>query len=153
MSAAVERRLPFLVAAIAFLAIGAIAYLCEIKPLPPAFSAGTMTFGIVVAGFAATQRNMLLGMRGSSVLEFAVKTGFHNDVLQYLMHCVYAGLFVSAVSVIGFFINGNGNPLLWWAWFAVLVGAIVLVIALILRNEVLMGRIVKHFIEDKSTNS
>ena len=92
-------------------------------------------------------------MRGSKVLEFAVKTGFHNDVLQYLMHCVYAGLFVSAVSVIGFFINGNGNPLLWWVWFAILVGSIVLVIALILRNEVLMVRIVKHFIGDKNTNS
>ena len=151
MSAALERRLPFWVAAIAFLATGAIAYFCEIKPLPTAFSAGMMTFGIVVAGFAATQRNMLLDMRGSSVLEFAVKTGFHNDVLQYLMHCVYAGLFVSAVSVIGFFINGN--PLLWWGWFAILVGSVVLVIALILRNEVLMGRIVKRFMEDQNPNS
>ena len=152
-SAASEKILPVLIAVLAALAAAAIAYICKIKPLPTAFSAGTMTFGIVVAGFAATQRNMLLGMRGSSVLKFAVNTGFHNSVLQYLMHCVYAGLIVSAVSVIGFFINGNGNSLLWLAWFAILVGSIVLVIGLILRNELLMVRIVKRFMEDQNPNS
>ena len=106
-----------------------------------------MTFGVVVAGFAATQRNMLLGMRGSSVLKFAVRTGFHDSVLAYLMHCVYAGLAVSVVSVVGFFINSN--PLYWSVWFALLIGSIALVIALILRNEILMVRIVKRFMEDQ----
>lgn len=150
-SAASEKILPVLIAVLAALAAAAIAYICKIKPLPTAFSAGTMTFGIVVAGFAATQRNMLLGMRGSSVLKFAVNTGFHNSVLQYLMHCVYAGLVVSAVSVIGFFINGNS--MLWLAWFAILVGSIVLVIGLVLRNELLMVQIVKRFMEDQNPNS
>lgn len=147
MSAKSERLLPLLIALILGVATGAIAYIYEIQPFPKALSAGTMTFGVVVAGFAATQRNMLLGMRGSSVLKFAVRTGFHDSVLAYLMHCVYAGLAVSVVSVVGFFINSN--PLYWSVWFALLIGSIALVIALILRNEILMVRIVKRFMEDQ----
>lgn len=147
MSAKSEKLLPLLIALILGVAAGIVAYICEIQPFPKALSAGTMTFGIVVAGFAATQRNMLLGMRGSSVLKFAVRTGFHDSVLAYLMHCVYAGLVVSVVSVAGFFINSN--PLYWSVWFAFLIGSIALVIALILRNEILMARIVKRFMEDQ----
>ena len=147
MSAKSERLLPLLIALILGVATGAIAYIYEIQPFPKALSAGTMTFGVVVAGFAATQRNMLLGMRGSSVLKFAVRTGFHDSVLAYLMHCVYAGLAVSVVSVVGFFITSN--PLYWSVWFALLIGSIALVIALILRNEILMVRIVKRFMEDQ----
>ena len=147
MSAKSERLLPLLIALILGVATGVIAYIYEIQPFPKALSAGTMTFGVVVAGFAATQRNMLLGMKGSSVLKFAVRTGFHDSVLAYLMHCVYAGLVVSVVSVVGFFINSN--PLYWSVWFALLIGSIALVIALILRNEILMVRIVKRFMEDQ----
>ena len=147
MSARSEKLLPLLIALILGVATGVIAYIYEIQPFPKALSAGTMTFGVVVAGFAATQRNMLLGMRGSSVLKFAVRTGFHDSVLAYLMHCVYAGLVVSVVSVVGFFITSN--PLYWSVWFAFLIGSIALVIALILRNEILMVRIVKRFMEDQ----
>lgn len=147
MSAKSEKLLPLLIALILGVTAGIVAYICEIQPFPKALSAGTMTFGVVVAGFAATQRNMLLGMRGSSVLKFAVRTGFHDSVLAYLMHCVYAGLSVSVVSVVGFFINSN--PLYWSVWFALLIGSIALVIALILRNEILMVRIVKRFMEDQ----
>ena len=147
MSARSEKLLPLLIALILGVATGIVAYIYEIQPFPKALSAGTMTFGVVVAGFAATQRNMLLGMRGSSVLKFAVRTGFHDSVLAYLMHCVYAGLAVSVVSVVGFFINSN--PLYWSVWFALLIGSIALVIALILRNEILMVRIVKRFMEDQ----
>lgn len=147
MSARSEKLIPLLIALILGVATGIVAYIYEIQPFPKALSAGTMTFGVVVAGFAATQRNMLLGMRGSSVLKFAVRTGFHDSVLAYLMHCVYAGLAVSVVSVVGFFINSN--PLYWSVWFALLIGSIALVIALILRNEILMVRIVKRFMEDQ----
>ena len=147
MSAKSEKLIPLLIALILGVATGIVAYIYEIQPFPKALSAGTMTFGVVVAGFAATQRNMLLGMRGSSVLKFAVRTGFHDSVLAYLMHCVYAGLAVSVVSVVGFFITSN--PLYWSVWFALLIGSIALVIALILRNEILMVRIVKRFMEDQ----
>ena len=148
MSAKTERYLPPLIAITVGAVAAVLAFTCEIGPLPKPLAAGTMTFGIVVAGFAATQRNMLLGMSGSSVLRFAVRTGFHNDVLAYLMHCVYAGLFVSAVSITGFFLGDNA--MLWSIWLAVLTGAIVLVLGLMLRNEIMIVRIIKRFLEDQN---
>ena len=147
MSANTERRLPFVIAAIVAAMAAVVAFMCEIGPLPKSLPAGTMTFGIVVAGFAATQRNMLLGMRGSTVLRFALRTGFHNDVLAYLMHCVYAGLVVSMVSVIGFFL-GDKTLLLWKIWLVAITFCITLVLVLITRNEILMARIIKRFMED-----
>ena len=147
MSARMERLLPLLAGLLAGIGTGILVFVCGIKPLPPALAAGTMTFGIVVAGFAATQRNMLLGMRGSDVMRFAVRTGYHYNVLNYLMHCVYAGLFVSAVSVAGFFLGSS--VMLWSGWLALLTGGIVLVLALMLRNEILIRRVIVHFLEEK----
>lgn len=150
MSARKDRIIPLLTGLLAGIGAGLLVFVCGIKPLPPALAAGTMTFGVVVAGFAATQRNMLLGMRGSRVLSFAARTGYNRDVLGYLMGCVYAGLFVSAVSVAGFFL-GN-SPMLWAWWLAILTGGIVLVLALLLRNEILIRRVIQHFLdEQKST--
>ena len=151
MSARTELLLPFLPAVIAAAAAAIVVFNCEVGTLPNALPAGTLTFGVVVTGFAATQRNMLLGMRGSTVLRIALRSGYHHDILAYLMHCVYAGLFVSAISVLGFFL-GSIN-LLWNLWLVVLTFATVLVLAFILRNEILMVRIVKHFMEGEGHRS
>lgn len=147
MSAKIERRLPFVIAILMAGVATVVVSSYEIGSLPKSLPAGTMTFGIVVAGFAATQRNMLLGMRGSTVLRFALRTGFHNDVLTYLMHCVYAGLVVSVVSVAGFFLNDH-TLLAWKIWLVAIVFCISLVLVVIARNEILMARIVQRFMED-----
>ena len=110
-----------------------------------------MTFGIVVAGFAATQRNMLLGLGGSRVMRFAVRTGYYDDILAYLMDCVYAGIGVSVVSVAGFFLGDSALP--WSLWLVVLTGSISLVLALTLRNEIMIVRIIKRFMEEQKPKS
>ena len=156
MYAKSERRIPVVVAIVVAIVAAAIAYLYDIDPPPKPLAAGTMTFGIVVAGFAATQRNMLLGMGGSKVLRIAVRSGFHHDVLAYLMHCVYAGLTVAVVSVIGFFLNDDtslGPFSVWEIWLAILVGLIVWVLGLMFRNELMMRRIVEHFVEEQPNNT
>ena len=156
MSAKFERRIPVVIAIVAAIVAAAIAYIYDIDPPPKPLAAGTMTFGIVVAGFAATQRNMLLGMVGSKVLRFAVRTGFHHDVLAYLMHCVYAGLAVAVASVIGFFLDDEttfGPFSLWEVWLVILVGLIVWVIVLMFRNELMMRRIVERFVEEQPNNT
>ena len=152
VSAKWEKLLPILLALIAAVIAAFMSYALEIAPFSKSFAAGTMTFGIVVAGFSATQRNMLLAMGGSKVLRFAVRTGYHNDVLAYLMHCVYAGLLVSAVSVIGFFLGDNAI-VPWRIWLAVLTFSVVLVLILILRNEIMIVRMVKRFMEDQHQNT
>lgn len=151
MSARTERLFPLLAGLLASIGAGIVAFACGIEPLPPSLAAGTMTFGVVVAGFAATQRSMLLGMHGSEVLRFAVRTGYYRDVLDYLMHCVYAGLFISVASVAGFFLGDNA--MLWCWWLAVLTGGIVLALALMLRNELLIRRIIERFLEDSNLTS
>ncbi len=147
MSARAERLFPILAGIGAAAVAAVVAFVCEIGPLPKPLAAGTMTLGIVVAGFTATQRNMLLGMSGSTVLQFAARTGYYRDVLDYLMHSVYAGIAVSLVSLIGFFL-GN-SVLVWSIWLVAITGLIALILALILRNEILMVRMVKRFVEEQ----
>ena len=96
-----------LVAAVSLLAVTQ----CGPGTLPIALPAATMTFGVVVSGFVATQRNMLLTMSGAEVLRFAVERGYHNDVISYLMDCIRAGLLIIAISLSGFFFGDNS--LLW----------------------------------------
>ena len=151
MPSRVERYSPFLLAAIASVVVSIVVFRCgnvlESLTLP----AATMTFGIVIAGFTATQRNMLLGMRGSSVLRFLSRTGYYIDVLNYLMQGIYTALFVSAISVVGFFVNSN--PLIWKIWIITVSFAVTLVLVIIGRNEILMGRIIKRFLEDPDSTA
>ena len=114
MPARVERYFPFVIAAIVAIGIAIIVFGFGKVQNSNTLPAATMTFGIVVAGFTATQRNMLLGMRSSSVLRFLSRTGYYIDVLDYLMQCVYSALLVSAISVVGFFVGSNA--LLWEMW-------------------------------------
>ena len=106
-----------------------------------------MTLGVVVAGFTATQRNMLLGMGGTKVLHYAATTGYYKDVLDYLAHCIYAALFVTVVSVPGMFLDGSSWG--WSLWLALWVGSVFLVIGLMVRNEWLMSRIFTHFMKEQ----
>ena len=110
-----------------------------------------MTFGVVVSGFVATQRNMLLTMSGAEVLRFAVRTGYHEDVINYLMDCIRAGMLITTVSLSGLFIPKNS--LLWGIWLPSLAGAIVLVVCLLIRNEILVSRIVRHYLEEANEST
>lgn len=148
MSRTTERYLPLLAGAIAGGAIGCADVFAGVEPFSRLASVGTMTLGVVVAGFTATQRNMLLGMGGTKVLRYAATTGYYKDVLDYLAHCIYASLLVTVVSVAGIFVENGG-----WArssWLALWVGSIVLVVALMIRNECLMSRIFTHFMGEQS---
>ena len=131
-----------LVAAVSLLAVTQ----CGPGTLPIALPAATMTFGVVVSGFVATQRNMLLTMSGAEVLRFAVERGYHNDVISYLMDCIRAGLLIIAISLSGFFFGDNS--LLWGIWLTTMAGAVSLVICLIVRNEMLVSRMVRRFLEE-----
>ena len=106
-----------------------------------------MAIGLIVAGFTATQRNMLLSMSGSRVLRFAATTGYYKDVLHYLSECIYAGLFATFLSLIGIFLEDCG---VWQSvWLGALVGSILLIICILVRNEVLMNRIFTRFMEEQ----
>ena len=148
MSARTERCLPFLVATVSAVVAGLVLFLVVgVEPGTSGIPAAGMTFGIVVAGFAATQRNMLIGMGQTRVLRFLARTGYDRSVLSYLTDCVGAGLATTGVSLAGFFLGKDA--IAWSAWLVSLAFVVSLVIALMVRNEVMSLRIVSHFIKEQ----
>lgn len=143
----VERYWPFAVGFAVGGGAGWAIFSCETEPPPTTIPVASMTFGIIVAGFTATQRNMLLTMSGSRVLRFLTTTRYYNDVILYFMQCIYAGLFLTLLSVGGLFLGDN--ELFWSLWLSGLVFAITSVLGLVLRNEIVAVRLVKRFIEEQ----
>ena len=124
--------------------------LVDFKVPSIAIPAATMTFGVVVSGFAATQRNMLLTMHGSEVLAFAARTGYYRDILAYFMDGIRAGLLVTSISLFGFFTIIES--FLWYIWLPCVVGGASLVVGVIARNEILVGRLVHHYLREQEVS-
>ena len=143
-----ERLGPFTVAV--FVGIG-MGWLTQQWTLQPSLTvpAATLTFGIVVSGFVATQRNLLLTMGGSQLVRYAVRTGLYKDVLNYLAQCIWAGLGVTFLSVLGMVCPNH--PIAWSIWLPIQSALLMLVLCLIIRNEILMFRVVKRYWEERAT--
>ena len=141
--------LPY-VPALACMSILYWAAMGDIKPLTPAVPAALTTFGVVVSGFVATQRNMLLGMGGSRVMRFLARTGYQEDLNAYLSECVYAGIAVSLFSIAGLFI-GN-RDVLWPLWAPPAAAGACLLACLLVRNEIVMRRVIARFTEEQAVN-
>lgn len=110
-------------------------------------SVGTMTLGVIVAGFTATQRNMIVGMAGAKVIQFIMETEHYQDFLTYLSQCLYGALFVSAISVPGMFLDQCS--LAWSIWVSIWAGSVITVLAMMLRNEIVMSQISRHYLQEK----
>ena len=126
----------------------------DVKAAQHFISVGAMVFGIVAAGFSAVHRNAIMTMRGSEVMDFALKTGFFVDAMDYLMDCLYAGLLLAVAAALGFAfgldpVDGGLELIAHSLWFGFVMGCIAVVIAFTLRNEILMTRMVKRFIEER----
>ena len=143
-----EKYVPYMASIVGALIAAGILFFGDFGKPPHMASVGTLTFGMVIAGFAATQRNMLLGMIGSEVMKFAVDRGFHNDILSYLMDSVYAGIVMSGFSIIGILIFDCS--LLWEIWIIGATFLIVLILAFMIRNEMMMARILTRFLEEQN---
>lgn len=141
------RFFPHVLAAIFATAATAYDAMMGLKSFPMHVTAGTMALGMIVAGFTATQRNMLLSMTGSKILRFAAKTDYYKDILHYLRECIYAGLFVTAISLFGLFISECG---LWReVWLFFWVGSITLTICILVRNEILSHLMFTLFMKEQ----
>ncbi len=149
--ATIRRYYPLWVAALLSILALVMTQRFDLTVISNTLSVSTLTFGVVVSGFTATQRNMLLSLKGSEVLSFAAKTGHDQDILDYLNDAIYAGLGTSLVSVVGFCIQRN--ELLCDIWTASLAFFIVLVILLLHRNERLMRLIMDRFMREQTTPS
>ena len=119
----------------------------DLPQIPETLALGTLTFGVVVAGFTATQRNMLIGMRALKVLTDAAKANYDRDILLYLRQCVWASMVLVIVSATRFFLTPcppHSIPMQVWTFFWV--GLFVFVITTMIRNEYMMYLIVSRTI-------
>ena len=135
------------------LLVGGLAILltiiCNVKGLPLSVPAASMTFGVVVSGFVATQRNMLLTMSGTEVMRFAVRTGYHRAVISYLMDGVRVGLLVTGISLPALLLDQGGNTWWWRIWLSGLGFCIALVVGVLVRNEMLVSAMIRTYLETK----
>ena len=81
-------------------------------------------------------------------MRFMAQTGFYIDVMDYSMQCIYSALTLSIVSLAGFFIDGD--TIVWKIWVVVITYATVLVLMFMFRNEILMSRIIRRFVEESA---
>ena len=138
---------PFIVGAAVGTTTAIMVSFCRIEALAGLPVIGT-TFGVIVSGFTATQRNIILALGGTRILRFLAQTGYHNDVLTYLMDCVYMGIVVSITSIIGMFVISGS--LVWVVWLGGLTGAVSATFVLLVRNEILVAQIIKRFMEESN---
>ena len=144
-----EHHIPWIVAAVT----GGVLFIADktvaIASFPSLAIGGTMTVGVVVAGFTATQRNQFLAIRGSRIFRIAAKSGYHRHILVYLAQGIYGALFLVTVSLLGFFVGACSWP--WTVWMVLWGAAIGYVISALARNEMLMSRIFDRLIEEEES--
>ena len=113
--------------------------------VPEPLATATITLGVVVAGFTATQRNMLVGMKGLPLFNTIAKTGHDADLTLYLKQCLWSCIALILVSGTRFFLE-DLPPVLTPIWTIVWFGTFAFVIASTCRNERFMFRIIGKFL-------
>lgn len=141
-----ERHGPRISGVVGFGIILILAYLMELETMMVPILASSMTFGIVLAGFSATQRNMLFTMRNSQVIKRLKKIDHMETVLKYLSRTSYVGIIIVLLSFLGFFVSEYSD--LARVWIAFLGGSIFGSIAYLVRNERVMELVLKRFMEE-----
>ena len=107
-------------------------------------SAVGTALGVIVAGFTATQRSMLLVMVGSKILRHLARARYDEDALSYLGQTIYLGVVVSVLSVSGIFLPSHHS-----VWLGCFVGVASAMFLTLLRNEMIMGIVIGRFLKDQ----
>lgn len=143
-----EKYGPSLSAILGGIASLTITWTSGMTTVPTTLIATAATFGIVMAGFSATQRNMLFSMRGSRVIRRAIEINQMDRVLSYLSKSSYVGIGLTLFSFAGFFVSDHIIVVL--AWMTVLGALVLLAVAFLVRNEVVASLILKRYLEERT---
>ena len=141
-----EKRGPTLSAIVGGVTALAATWLLETTSVPAPLIATAATFGVVLAGFSATQRNMLFPIRISRVIRRAIQINQMDRILSYLSRSSYIGIVITLYSFIGFFVGDHF--LVVRAWMAVLIALVFFALACLARNEMVMSLIMKRYMEE-----
>ncbi|TXI35549.1 MAG: hypothetical protein E6Q69_01345 [Aquipseudomonas alcaligenes] len=72
------------------------------------FLSASISFGAVIAGFVATSKAILMALPSDGVLARTKKSGYINDLADYLKAALYGAITFCAVNVAGFFLTRDG---------------------------------------------
>ena len=140
-----ERYHPFVWGVVAGLAAAVALWFVDTPKISRSVPATTMTLGIIFASFAATQRNMLVGMNFPRRLRRTLNAGYVKDVLGYFQQAIVLGIVLAGISLIGLFIV-NVQPLCS-IWMMTMVAVVTIIGVAMFRNERLMFKMVSHVVK------
>lgn len=143
-----EKRGPTISAIVGGVSTLVVTWLLGLTTVPSPLLATAATFGVVLAGLSAIQRNMLFPIRSSRVIRRAIEINQMDRILSYLSKSSYIGVVISLYSFVGFFVGDN--LIVVRVWTAVLGGLVLFALACLTRNEVVMSLILKRFLEERS---
>ncbi len=147
MSARTERILPFFIAALATGIAALIIIPTNTKSINLYLTPTTLLIGLIPPVLAAIHRNTLAQIRNSNVIKHAIRTGYYHDLIAYLSHPVYPGIAAAFLSILPLILQYP--PVIAQLWLIAMTFLITLIISLILRNEILMSRILDHLSENQ----
>lgn len=81
------------------------------------FLSASISFGAVIAGFVATSKAILMALPSDGVLARIKKSGYINDLADYLKAALYGAITFCAVNVAGFFLTSDLPKEYMAAWF------------------------------------
>ena len=125
-----------------------LVFVQKLPSVPAELAAATITLGVVISGFTATQRNMLVGMKGLLLFKTIARTGHHQDLILYLKQCVWSSVTLVVVSATRFFLDDAPAEFVQ-VWEVVWFGTFAFVIASAVRNERLMFQIIGKFLKSQ----
>ena len=141
-----EKRGPTISAIVGGVSTLVVTWLLGLTTVPSPLLATAATFGVVLAGLSAIQRNVLFPIRSSRVIRRAIEINQMDRILSYLSKSSYIGVVISLYSFVGFFIGDHFFVVR--VWMAVLVALVFFALACLARNEAVMSLIMKRYMEE-----
>lgn len=141
-----EKRGPTISAIVGGVSTLVVTWLLGLTTVPSPLLATAATFGVVLAGLSAIQRNVLFPIRSSRVIRRAIEINQMDRILSYLSKSSYIGVVISLYSFVGFFIGDHFFFVR--VWMAVLVALVFFALACLARNEAVMSLIMKRYMEE-----
>ena len=140
-----ERYLPYVCGGVAGIVALAIMWHLGVPDLSRAVPASAMTLGIVIASFAATQRNMLVGVGFPRRLRRTLNAGYLDDILSYFQQAITLGVVMTFISLLGLFVIDIDFLCLTWM---VATSVLITIIGVAMfRNERIMFIVVKQVVK------
>jgi hypothetical protein len=112
----VEKSYPYIGGAI----VGALWWHFDLRlpKDPSALLSSSLTLGAILTGFLATSKTILIGLRGSSVMETLQDSKYIRELIQYLAEAIWLSFAFSLLVLLGFFLKNTSDYFFDTLWAA-----------------------------------